>query len=280
MCSESVSFIYIQLLLYTLAYPKFLKPVLSKEGSLRNKIKGPAKILHGTSKFLTLYLTAPIATAMAIRALIPRKYKYYVPTPLLVPIRSVDRWISENLVNYDIPIIEKEADPTEPQVVNARSAAGYNNNLACPFSGTTNQEFYNQLGKNSISYTQSSSFVAETLLRRTNELLVPKNGPNMLSMAWIQFMTHDWFAHKMAHEKYDNGLNKDYKYDGSENAVNQTCAFWQGSQIYGNTEQERNRIRTNVNGKIRLPCELNELCVGVKDNHWFWDSCVVLFVCI
>ena len=82
---------------------------------------------------------------------------------------------------------------------------------------------------------------------------------SQIAVAWIQFMTHDWFQH----DKTEEG----------ETLHNQVTHWWDASQIYGSTEAEKENIRA-PGGKIYLD-ENEEIDydnqiprTGFSDNFW------------
>lgn len=116
--------------------------------------------------------------------------------------------------------------------------------------------------------------ISERLLARQPGQFKPATIVNLLAAAWIQFQTHDWFAHyndtneevqiplpegdkwsdpqmKVARTQADNALTMT---DEEAPAYrNQNTAWWDGSQIYGATEAKTTALRgQSINGKLTL----------------------------
>lgn len=114
--------------------------------------------------------------------------------------------------------------------------------------------------------------ISEQLLARSE--FKPATIVNLLAAAWIQFQTHDWFAHinsttetvevllpegdkwsdaqmKIARTQADKPLDEvDKQYPAYRN---QNTAWWDGSQIYGSSEERTKALRGQaVNGKLTL----------------------------
>jgi hypothetical protein len=95
---------------------------------------------------------------------------------------------------------------------------------------------------------------------------------NSLTMAWIQFQTHDWVSHgvPMADEAYavelapDDPLRKygqnqlfirktqknPVRKDGRHLFLNEVTHWWDGSQIYGSDQATQNRLRRGRDGRF------------------------------
>jgi hypothetical protein len=128
---------------------------------------------------------------------------------------------------------------------------------------------------------------------------------NNLTMAWIQFMSHDWMSHgaNMTREAYeipladDDPLKDKYgqdsmfvrksqpnptREDGSNIYLNEVTHWWDGSQIYGSDQETQNRLRMGADGqflpdgklrlddKDRLPVnpETGVEDTGFTENWW------------
>jgi hypothetical protein len=123
---------------------------------------------------------------------------------------------------------------------------------------------------------------------------------NLLAASWIQFQVHDWFAHKRkpagSPDSYeiplkDNDTWPDRpmrvpptevdppKVPGSSRPpayANQNPQWWDGSQIYGLSIEEQNRLRTfedgklkvNRDGKLLLNPDTGIDLTGFIDNWW------------
>lgn len=137
--------------------------------------------------------------------------------------------------------------------------------------------------------------ISRRLMRR--ETFTPAASLNLLAAAWIQFQTHDWFAHgrepadvieidvaddddwfqspmripktKSDHTRTDadRGLPPTY--------INSQSHWWDASAIYGSTAQRRDEVRSHVDGKLvlkdgHLPLdpETGVALTGFSENWW------------
>jgi hypothetical protein len=152
--------------------------------------------------------------------------------------------------------------------------------------------------------------VSLRLLRR--DTFKPAETLNLLAACWIQFENHDWFGH--GENKPDEHLEVELSEgdewpDGSPMRVRRTSPdrtrtnrsglpptyvntvthWWDGSQIYGSSEERCRRLRSGEDGKLkmedgRLPNETEEKLDGVdltgfSDNYWIGLSLLhTLFV--
>ncbi len=94
---------------------------------------------------------------------------------------------------------------------------------------------------------------------------------NMLAAVWIQFMNHDWMSHgkNMVNNPYvidgadgkthyverTQGISNtqnDYKRGYGKISANTVTHWWDGSQIYGSSQEEQNTLRAFSGGKMRM----------------------------
>jgi Animal haem peroxidase len=139
----------------------------------------------------------------------------------------------------------------------------------------------------------------------------PATTLNVLAGCWIQFQNHDWFGHGENHptefidvplEEGDEWPENPMKVrrtspdrtlmDGGKEAptyINTVTHWWDGSQIYGSSEERCRQLRTGEDGQMiledgRLPNETNPALDGVdltgfSDNYWIGLSLLhTLFV--
>ena len=152
--------------------------------------------------------------------------------------------------------------------------------------------------------------VSTRLLNR--DTFKPATTLNLLAGCWIQFQNHDWFGHgeNSPTEHFDVPLDeKDDWPDGSPMKVRRTSPdrtrmdggseaptyvntvthWWDGSQIYGSSEDRCRKLRAGEGGKLivedgRLPEEDNPKLhgmdlTGFSDNYWIGLSLLhTLFV--
>jgi hypothetical protein len=128
----------------------------------------------------------------------------------------------------------------------------------------------------------------------------PATTLNVLAACWLQFQNHDWFSHGDNSEtefievplapgdEWDDGVmevrrtSADSTNNGGDippTYVNKVTPWWDGSQLYGSTEERNRELRSGEDGKLamsddhRLPEETNSALHGVdltgfSDNYW------------
>jgi hypothetical protein len=141
--------------------------------------------------------------------------------------------------------------------------------------------------------------VSRHLLNRDS--FKPATTLNVLAACWLQFQNHDWFSHgdNSETEFLQVPLSEDDDWDGgtmevrrtspdSTNAggklpptyMNKVTPWWDGSQLYGSTEERNRQLRSGEDGKLamvddgrRLPEETADGLHGIdltgfSDNYW------------
>jgi Animal haem peroxidase len=141
--------------------------------------------------------------------------------------------------------------------------------------------------------------VSTRLLNR--DTFKPATTLNVLAACWIQFENHDWFGHgeNSPDEFFDVPLDQDdgwpegspmrirctspdrtrtHKSGLPPTYINTVTHWWDGSQIYGSSEERDRELRAGENGKLlmedgRLPNERESNLDGVdltgfSDNYW------------
>ena len=171
-----------------------------------------------------------------------------------------------------------------PGVTHFRTADGSWNNLDDPMEGAAGTRFPRNVENDAIRPE-----TAETLMtpnpREISRKLLAKNGDeklvpflNMLAAVWIQFQNHDWITHGDnlvlgAHEVLladDDPARLEYRqtsmFIGRTQAdptrrsddetpvtfINEVTHWWDGSQIYGSDQETQDRLRSHVDGKLKL----------------------------
>ncbi|MEO6512965.1 MAG: peroxidase family protein [Nocardioides sp.] len=143
--------------------------------------------------------------------------------------------------------------------------------------------------------TPNPHTISRTLMRR--ETFTPATTINLLAASWIQFQTHDWFAHHRdndeqiqvdlpeGHAWHENPMRvprtrpDDTRTEKDANLpptyINRLTHWWDSSSIYGSSEDERSRVRTGVDGKLtlqngRLPLDpkTGTAITGFSENWW------------
>jgi hypothetical protein len=172
-----------------------------------------------------------------------------------------------------------------------------------PEMGKTGMRF----GRNmplEITYPEEQSMLDPSPRVVSTELLnrdtfKPATTLNVLAACWLQFQNHDWFSHGDNSETEFIAVPLDQDDDWSDGAmqvrrtslestnaggklpptyVNKVTPWWDGSQLYGSTEERNRALRSGEDGKLRmedgrLPEETNEALHGVdltgfSDNYW------------
>jgi hypothetical protein len=151
--------------------------------------------------------------------------------------------------------------------------------------------------------------VSQRLL--TRDSFKPATTLNVLAACWIQFENHDWFGHgeNSPDQFIDVPLDADDDWPADPMEVRRTSAdrtrtwksglpptyintvthWWDGSQIYGSTEEQNRMLRTGEGGRMEmsdglLPNERDPELDGVdltgfNDNYWIGLSLLhTLFV--
>ena len=172
-----------------------------------------------------------------------------------------------------------------------------------PSMGKTGTRF----GRNippEATYPQEQSMFDPSPREVSNKLLnrdtfKPATSLNLLAACWLQFQNHDWFSHGDNSEtefleipltdEDDWGdpvmevrrTSPDSTNSGGKlppTYVNKVTPWWDGSQLYGSTEERNRELRAGEDGKLamqdgRLPEETNKALQGLdltgfNDNYW------------
>lgn len=183
-----------------------------------------------------------------------------------------------------------------PGVEHFRTADGTWNNLEDPMEGAAGTRFPRNVDNEAIRpesgetlMTPNPREISRRLLTREGE---QKTVPflNMVAAVWIQFQNHDWITHgdNLAREIHEVPLAED---DPARRKYRQTAMFigktqpdptrrpddqtpityinevthwWDGSQIYGSDQETQDRLRSHVDGKMRLNEEDGTLPLSQK----------------
>ncbi|KAH8666352.1 heme peroxidase [Xylariales sp. PMI_506] len=188
-----------------------------------------------------------------------------------------------------------------------RNSDGYFNDLERPKMGGRCMRFgrnvprkYTAAPSHNELMTPNPRVISNTLLAREDGHFKPATIVNLLAAAWIQFQVHDWAQHfRSTQETWDVPVpTKDSWPDRfikifktirddqfTEEDVkapayqNENTHWWDGSQIYGSTEEETAKLRSKcddgkiavdvVNGAIFLPRGEDGIpLTGFNQNWW------------
>jgi hypothetical protein len=168
-----------------------------------------------------------------------------------------------------------------------RTADGSWNNLDDPKEGAAGTRFPRNVAYELTQPETESGDLIRPNPREVSLRLLTRDEPmkevaflNMLAAVWINFQNHDWISHgdNLASEYYSIPLAPDdpvrlrfgqevmrvpktrpdptYGADGDEPAkitfINEVTHWWDGSQIYGSDQTTQDRVRSHVDGKMRL----------------------------
>ncbi|WP_374978034.1 peroxidase family protein [Microbacterium trichothecenolyticum] len=183
-----------------------------------------------------------------------------------------------------------------------RTADGSYNDLGDPDMGRAGTRFARNVplahawpAEGDELMTPNPREISRTLMRR--ETFTPATSINLLAAAWIQFQTHDWFAHgrepvdvleidiedgddwfekpmRIPRTKVDN-TRTDADRDLPPTFLNSNSHWWDASSIYGSTPERREQVRSHVDGKLvlkdgNLPLDpaTGVALTGFSENWW------------
>jgi hypothetical protein len=188
----------------------------------------------------------------------------------------------------------------------ARNSDGKFNDLQEPLMGCTGmrlgrnvpREFTNAPTPEALM-TPNPRLISAKLMARKEGEFKPATILNLLAAAWIQFQVHDWFGHHDSTEQFDIPLPegdpwsdptiKVFKTQPDEVLTeidkvapaykNKNSHWWDGSQLYGSTEEQTEKLRSkSADGKlvleeghadVFLPRDAKGIPVtGFNDNWW------------
>jgi hypothetical protein len=194
------------------------------------------------------------------------------------------------------------ADTAAYELRRYRSADGSYNDLSDPDMGKAGTRFARNVpladawpGEQPELMTPSPRLISQKLMRR--EEFVPATSLNLLAAAWIQFQTHDWFAHGREEDSFielpladeDGWFEKPMRIPHTKKDptrvdadaelpatyINSQTHWWDASSIYGITPERRREIRTGVDGKLvlkdgQLPLDpvTGVALTGFSENWW------------
>jgi 2,4-dienoyl-CoA reductase-like NADH-dependent reductase (Old Yellow Enzyme family) len=223
---------------------------------------------------------APDDMSRRIGGLLQNRPWYQLPRLLamgrLVEIRNELR--EKNLHDTEEPPFETREIPAnlDPAIRETRQLDGTNNDLRSPRMGCVGARF----GRNvPLQHTHPDTanllvpnprVVSRDLM--TREQFQPATILNLLAGAWIQFMVHDWFVHKRStSEAIDIPTPAGDSWGASSIRVpksvpepapagstrppayaNMNSHWWDASQVYGCDRDMAVKLRTTLNGKLRL----------------------------
>jgi len=190
-----------------------------------------------------------------------------------------ERLRERNLHDASPATSRKHPPPEGERYAVARTVDGKFNDLENPTMGSAGMPF----GRNvplEYAYPENHQDIVERPNPRevsrellTRDAFKPATTLNLLAAAWLQFMVRDWFSHGKGdwHSAWrlDLGEGDPWPYgdmkiprtpeaprspgDTSPPAhVNLETHWWDGSQIYGSTQEFHEIVRSRKDGKLRL----------------------------
>jgi hypothetical protein len=176
-----------------------------------------------------------------------------------------------------------------PGVTHFRTADGTWNRLDNPKEGAAGTRFPRNVVNSVIRRPTGEDLLSPNPRTISRKLLTRgdamKEVPflNLLAASWIQFQTHDWISHGEIEQRdvIEIPLDEDdparrrfhqrnmfigrtqpdptrraYGEPTPVTHINEVTHWWDGSQIYGSDQATQDRVRSHLDGKLRLTGEL------------------------
>jgi hypothetical protein len=198
----------------------------------------------------------------------------------------------------------RNGEEPPPEVLTARTPGGRWNDLDHPDMGAAGTQFTRNIPPERIKPEKLPRLMEPnprdvSLELMTRDVFKPAVTLNSLAAAWIQFENHNWFFH--GHGEPDDvievPLREGDDWPEEHMHIRRTVAlpahhgeygntethWWDGSQLYGSTQERQNAVRSFTDGKLRiepdgrLPEDPDHPGVdlsGFNENFWFGLSCL------
>jgi len=217
-----------------------------------------------------------------------------------------DELRAKNLIDTELREAPPQALPVPPTIPESvrtiRTFDGTYNDLSDPKMGAVDSTFGRTMKpvyKPDLFDRPNPITVSRTLM--TREAFIPARSLNILAAAWIQFQVHDWVNHRrvdLGDPDHDivvplpNGGKWRSRENGQEESVmriagnepshfapdgypvfkNITTPWWDGSEVYGDTEDKAASLREGACLRLDdgyLPKDLNGLSItGFNESWW------------
>ena len=185
-----------------------------------------------------------------------------------------------SLIGFELP-----GQYPPPGVLHFRTANGTWNNLADPKEGAAGTRFPRNVANSAIRPETGQALLTPNP-RELSRIFLARDGAmqevpflNLLAASWINFQNHDWIHHgdpliNDVHEvplAADDPARSKYRQtkmfigktqpdptrmaDGEQTPltfINAVTHWWDGSQIYGSDQATLDRLRSGVDGMLRL----------------------------
>src|SRR5947209_14433364 len=213
-----------------------------------------------------------------------------------------------NLFDTEMPIRKHGIEEPPEEVVTARKPDGSWNDLDDPGMGSSGSALTRNIDPKRIKpetpprlHDPSARKVSLELMTRRE--FQPAETLNVLAAAWIQFENHNWFFHgrgepdqvmEVPLEEGDDWPDHPMRIrrtvsvpanqGGSGGGYGNTeTHWWDGSQLYGASQEGQNAVRTFKDGKLKIgddgrmlpdPHEPGIGPRGFHEHFWFGLSCL------
>jgi hypothetical protein len=265
----------------------------------------------------------PSRALSAVFSRVNRKRQWYeLPTTPLKALNLLSLRLDLrdfNLFDTSIPIRKKGIEEPPPEALRARRPDGRWNDLNDPGMGSTSSAFSRNINPKRIRPEKPPQLHEPSARKVSLELMTrdsfkPAVHLNVLAAAWIQFENHNWFFHGRgkAEETMDVPLEEGDDWHETPMHVrrslplpahqgrgdsgghtgnghvdfdfsNTETHWWDGSQLYGSSEEKQKQLRTFTDGKLKIgandrllpdPDEEGIDLTGFNENWWFGLSCL------
>ncbi len=172
------------------------------------------------------------------------------------------------------------APASDPTHRTQRTSDGSWNDLSSPAMGMAGTRFGRNVPLDKIPPSTDADVLASPTPREVSRRLLTRHeldaaeGVNSLAAAWLQFMIHDWFSHGKSPKEnpWVIDLAEDDPWpdkpmeimrtmadptrpEGStapQTRINVLTHWWDGSQVYGESEELTQARRSHIDGKLRV----------------------------
>jgi hypothetical protein len=244
-----------------------------------------------------------------------RRQWYELPTTALKSLNLLSQRLDlrdMNLFDTNVPIRTHGIEEPPEEARTARRPDGKWNDLDDPGMGSAGSAFTRNIDPKRIKPEKPPRLHEPSARKVSLELMTrdefkPAVNLNVLAAAWIQFENHNWFFHGRGKEDEVLEVPVEDADDWPEHPMrvrrtvsvpahgmrpgergtvdygNTETHWWDGSQLYGSSEERQRELRTFKDGKLkigdngRLLADSRESGIdltGFNENWWFGLSCL------